>query len=45
MGSCCSRHSCDLVGYRQQPERRYEVLTMDEQRLLAARLREVVVPF
>ena len=45
----------DLVGHRQQPERQYEVLTMDGQRLLVARwpglalqfiaLRDVVVPF
>lgn len=45
----------DLVGRRQQPEQRYEVLTVDEQRLLVARwpglvlrfmaLRDVVVPF
>ncbi len=45
----------DLVGHRQQPEQRYEVLTVDEQRLLVVRwpelalrlidLRDVVVPF
>ncbi|WP_163695437.1 hypothetical protein [Adonisia turfae] len=45
----------DLVGHRQQPESQYEVLTVDEQCLLAARLpesvlrlialRDVVVPF
>ncbi|MEO0706812.1 MAG: hypothetical protein AAF050_14250 [Cyanobacteria bacterium J06649_5] len=45
----------DLVGHRQQPEQRYEVLTVDKQRLLVARwpglalrfiaLRDVVVPF
>ncbi|EKU97082.1 hypothetical protein Lepto7375DRAFT_0952 [Leptolyngbya sp. PCC 7375] len=45
----------DSVGHRQQPERQYEVLTVDEQRLLAVRLaeaalrfiavRDVVVPF
>ena len=45
----------DLVGHRQQPECQYEVLTVDKQRLLAARLpelallfialRDVVVPF
>ena len=27
----------DLVGHRQQPEQRYEVLTVAEQRLLVAR--------
>ena len=45
----------DIVGYRQQPERQYEVLIVDERRLLVARLtglalrfvalRDVVVPF
>ena len=45
----------DLIGHRQQPERQYKVLTVDEQRLLAARWpeaalrfiasRDVVVPF
>ena len=45
----------NLVGHRQQPGRQYEVLAVDEQRLLAARLpqlalrfialRDVVVPF
>ncbi|MDV3351436.1 hypothetical protein QGP82_22220 [Leptothoe sp. LEGE 181152] len=45
----------DLVGHRQQPEQRYEMLTVDEQRLLVARwpdlalrfiaVRDVVVPF
>ena len=45
----------DLVGYRLQPEQRYEVLTVDKQRLLVARwpglvlrfiaVRDVVVPF
>ena len=38
----------DLVGHRQQPKRQYEVLTVDEQRLLVVRfiaLGDVVVPF
>ncbi|MEM6518911.1 MAG: hypothetical protein AAF722_06205 [Cyanobacteria bacterium P01_C01_bin.70] len=45
----------DLVGYRQRPECQYEVLMVDEQRLLVVRwpeavlrfiaLRDVVVPF
>lgn len=35
----------DLVGHRQQPERQYEVLTVDEQRLLVARWPEAVVRF
>ncbi|MEM0978650.1 MAG: hypothetical protein AAGH78_00110 [Cyanobacteria bacterium P01_H01_bin.58] len=48
-------HPGDLVIHRQQLERLYEVLIVDEQRLLAARLseaalrsialRDVVVPF
>ncbi len=32
-------------GHRQQPERQYEVLTVDEWRLLAARLAEAVLRF
>ncbi|MFG6100532.1 hypothetical protein SPB21_35165 [Leptothoe sp. ISB3NOV94-8A] len=45
----------DLVGHRQQPGQQYEVLMVDEQRLLAVlwsgaalrfiALRDVVVPF
>ena len=35
----------DLVGHRQQPERQYEVLMVDEQRLLAVRLPEAALRF
>ena len=35
----------NLVGHRQQPERQYEVLTVDEQCLLAARLPEAALRF
>ena len=40
-----SQRAGDFVGHRQRPERRYEVLTGDEQRLLAMRLAELALRF